>query len=356
MMKGEWRRGPAWHALFAIFAIALLCGSFAAGYGLTELIFARTGHPSEMRAHVASGFIGILLALAIGEAIHLAAYGNHHAWGRRLWAEAIDAFDRIARGDFDVFIQTGKYGHVNELIEKINKMASELGSMEHLRREFISNVSHEIQSPLTSIRGFAELLKNDDLSSERKNHYLDVIETESLRLSTLSDNLLKLSALDTGRDSLSPQEYRLDRQIENIALTMEPQWRAKNLQVEAELDKLSISGNPDMLSQVWINLLHNAVKFTEPGGKILIVLSDAGENICCRVSDTGVGISADDAPHVFERFYKADKARDRALGGNGLGLSIARKIVELHGGRIELESSPGEGSTFSVHLPRLHSV
>jgi signal transduction histidine kinase len=137
---------------------------------------------------------------------------------------------------------------------------------------------------------------------------------------------------------------------------MEPQWRAKKLQIEAALDKLSISGDPDLLSQVWVNLLHNAVKFTESDGKIMIDLHAKDDEICCAISDTGIGIAQEDKAHVFERFYKTDKARCRSFGGNGLGLSIAQKIVELHGGHIELESAPGCGSTFSVYLPRLHSV
>ncbi|MDR3322153.1 MAG: HAMP domain-containing histidine kinase [Synergistaceae bacterium] len=352
MRNTNWEHNRAWHAIFVIAALVLLCGSFAAGYGLSELIFKLTGRPPEMWAHIASGSIGLLLLMTI----HMIIYGNHHAWGKRLLAETIDAFDRIASGDFDVFIQPKKYGHFGELVDKINKMASELGSMEHLRQEFISNVSHEIQSPLTSIRGFAELLKKGDLPGELKNHYLDVIEAESRRLSSLSDNLLKLSSLEDGASALSLQEYRLDTQIENIALTLEPQWSAKKLQVEAELDKLPLSGDPELLSQVWINLIHNAVKFTPEGGKILITLRQAGDGVCCRISDTGMGIAPEDAPHVFERFYKADKARGRSLGGSGLGLSIAKKIVELHGGRIELESSPELGSTFSVYIPHLHSV
>jgi signal transduction histidine kinase len=276
---------------------------------------------------------------------------GHHWKGRRFLHETRGALDRIAHGDFDVFIDPKNYGPFSEVVDGVNKMASELGLMERLRQEFISNVSHEIQSPLTSISGFAELLKNELLTSEQKNHYLEIIETESRRLSSLSDNLLKLSSLESGKDSFSFIEFRLDKQIENIALTLEPQWGKKNQKVEAELDKLSLRGNPDLLSQVWINLLHNAVKFTPPGGRILIALRREGGELCCGISDTGPGISPEDQPRVFERFYKADKARDRSLGGNGLGLSIVKKIVELHGGRVDLASVRGEGTTFLVYLP-----
>jgi signal transduction histidine kinase len=342
--------------LMALFLV-MMCGSFAAGYGLSTFIFRLTGRPPELWMHVLSGIIGALLIVVIARTTRVVLHHGSHVNGRRLWADAIEALDRVARGDFDVFIRPEGYGPFGEIADKFNRMASELGSMERMRQEFISNVSHEIQSPLTSIRGFAGLLKNDDLPREQRDHYLDIIDTESRRLASLSDNLLKLSSLESGKDSLSFQEFRLDKQIENITLTLEPQWGTKNLQVEAELDKISVSGDPDLLSQVWINLLHNAIKFTPPDGKILIALRrvDGNENgeTCCRVSDTGAGIAPEDQPHVFERFYKADKARDRSLGGNGLGLSIAKKIVELHGGHIELESAPGQGSTFSVYLPCL---
>jgi signal transduction histidine kinase len=352
----NWDRSPAGHVFLTITALVLLCGSFAAGHGLTKLLFAVTGSPPEVWRHVASGLTGMLLAMTAARAIHMMVYGDHHVWGKRLWTETLDAFDRITRGDFDVFIQPGRYGHFDVLVEKVNKMARELGSMEQLRQEFISNVSHEIQSPLTSISGFASLLRNGALAAERRDHYVDVIETESRRLSSLSDNLLKLSSLESGMDSLPFTEYRLDKQIENAALTLEPQWSKKNLQVEADLDKLSISGDQDLMSQVWINLLNNAVKFTPPCGRLMITLRLKDEEVCCAISDTGAGISPEDQPHIFERFYKSDKARDRSLGGNGLGLSIVKKIVDMHGGSVSSGSEAGKGAAFTVTLPGILTV
>jgi signal transduction histidine kinase len=167
---------------------------------------------------------------------------------------------------------------------------------------------------------------------------------------------LKLSALETGSEPLSIKEYGLDRQLEKVALMLEPQWRSKNITMEAELEKLTIQGDEDLLSQVWVNLLHNAIKFTPEGGIIRIVLKSRDNEACCQIVDTGIGIAPEDLLHIFERFYKVDKSRDRALGGNGLGLSLAKKIVELHGGHIIPQSTLGKGSTFTVTLPRLHSV
>jgi signal transduction histidine kinase len=167
---------------------------------------------------------------------------------------------------------------------------------------------------------------------------------------------LKLSALETGNEPLSIKEFRLDKQLEKVALMLEPQWSTKNITMEADMEKLTIHGDEDLLSQVWINILHNAIKFTPEGGLIRIILKASNYEVSCQISDTGIGIASEDLLHIFERFYKVDKSRDRALGGNGLGLSLAKKIVELHGGHITPQSEPGKGTSFTVSLPRLHSV
>jgi signal transduction histidine kinase len=329
--------------------LALMGGSFASAYGLMTIVFRGAGFPAGAWGHVISGLAGITLFFVLSVPIHAALHTFDGR--RRLLDDAVNVFEKLSRGEFDVFMPSGHYGPFDSLVESINKMARDLDSMEKMRQDFISDISHEIQSPLTSIQGFAALLKNDDLSPERKNHYIEIIETESGRMSSLSDNLLRLSSLESNDSPLSKNEYRLDRQIENIALTLEPQWRAKNLGMNAELDGLTLFADESLMSEVWINLLHNAVKFTPPGGEIMIALHQKGEEICCHISDNGAGIAPEDQIRVFERFYKTDKARDRSLGGNGLGLSIAKRIVELHGGRIELKSELKIGTTFSIFIP-----
>ncbi|WP_025699328.1 sensor histidine kinase, partial [Paenibacillus durus] len=216
---------------------------------------------------------------------------------------------------------------------------------------FISNVSHEIQSPLTSIRGFARALRREDLSRETREHYLDIIEAESARLSGLSDSLLKLSVLESGSFPLEAKPYRLDKQLRNILLACEPQWMGKGIEVEAELAEVTVTGAEDLLSQVWNNLLHNSIKFTPPGGKVMITARLIGTEAEVVVSDTGAGISKEDLPRIFERFYKADKARSAGAGGSGLGLSLVKKIVDLHLGEVRAESRLGEGTEIIVTLP-----
>jgi two-component system, OmpR family, phosphate regulon sensor histidine kinase PhoR len=340
-----------------LFSIALI-GLFAAGYGLMSLIYRWTGTPPEIWTHILSAVIGIILfaGLATLARLLISRFSKAGREDRIFHSQLLNAMTRIAQGDFDVYVNPRDTNFHEDIAEGINKIARELGSMEQLRQDFISNVSHEIQSPLTSIRGFATLLKNDKLATEQKNHYLNIIEAESKRLSSLSDNLLKLSALESGGEPLSIKEYRLDKQLEKVALVLEPQWSAKNISMEAELEKLTIQGDEDLLSQVWVNLLHNAIKFTPEGGTIRVLLKAGINEACCQISDTGIGIAPEDLIHIFERFYKVDKSRDRALGGNGLGLSLAQKIVELQGGHITPQSEPGKGSTFTVILPCLHSV
>ncbi|UUZ91437.1 HAMP domain-containing histidine kinase [Paenibacillus sp. P25] len=271
-------------------------------------------------------------------------FGKRHAH-IQIFKNVIDAMRRIAKGDFQVSLEKGKQaeGVFGELVDSINHMAGELNQMEKLRQEFISNVSHEIQSPLTSINGFVRALQQEGLTEEERTRYLSIIETESARLSKISDNLLKLTSLESNHHPFEPQRYRLDKRLRRIILACEPQWDEKGLEMEIDLEETELTADEDLLSQVWINLLHNAIKFTPQGGRIGIHLQRSGEAAEVRLSDTGIGISAEDLPHIFERFFKADVSRERSKGGDGLGLSIVKKIVELHHGTIRAESTPGKG-------------
>lgn len=265
----------------------------------------------------------------------------------------IDAMRRMSKGDFSVTLDADPrhLGQLGILVRSFNEMASELGQMERMRQEFISNVSHEFQSPLTSIGGFARALQNEELTPETRRHYLWIIESESARLSKLSDNLLKLTSLESSHHPFESKSYRLDRQIRRVILGCEPQWQAKRLEMDVDLDELTIVADEDLLNQVWSNLVHNAIKFTPEGGTIHVRLCGTEQRVEATVTDTGIGVSEADLPHLFERFFKADKARSRSAGGSGLGLSIVKKIVELHRGSVTACSRIGEGTAFTVTLP-----
>ncbi|OAB41211.1 sensor histidine kinase [Paenibacillus antarcticus] len=263
------------------------------------------------------------------------------------------ATKRLAKGDFDVEIRTKRVDEMGTLTQSFNVMAAELKQLEQMRQDFVSNVSHEIQTPLTSISGFALALKNTNLVAESdRNYYLDIIISESSRLSRLSDNLLALASLDSEHHPFEAMTYNLDEQIRQIVVTCEPQWLAKGIQIDLEMpDAVKLTADRDELNQVWMNLLGNSIKFTPSGGHIEIRMTHSLNEILFTITDSGIGIAPEQLDYVFERFYKTDMSRNRNIGGNGLGLAIAKKIVTLHRGSIEMKSQVGVGTTVVVHLP-----
>ncbi|MBP3965138.1 HAMP domain-containing protein [Paenibacillus sp. DLE-14] len=293
-------------------------------------------------------FLGFLLLFIL---LFLIGRPWRHREGFNIY---ISAIRRMSKGDFSVSIQLPKQmrGEFSELAHSINDMAAELSQMEQMRQTFISNVSHEIQSPLTSIRGFARVLQQSKLEEEQRQHYASIIETESVRLSRLSDNLLKLTTLEADQQPMRMKPFRLDQQLRSTILACEPQWTEKDLLMDVNLDEeVTYSGDEELLSQVWTNVLANSMKFTPEGGSISVEVkrTSGGASVC--ISDNGLGISEEDLPHIFERFFKADKARSRMAGGSGLGLSIVKRIVEMHGGTVAASSKPGSGTTITVLLP-----
>ncbi|WP_166238621.1 sensor histidine kinase [Paenibacillus turpanensis] len=260
---------------------------------------------------------------------------------------------RISKGDFDVRLNIKQRDELGELAGSINHMAEELKKMEKMRQEFVTNVSHDIQTPLTSIRGFSKLLQNDTLDPEERIGYLKLIESESERLSRLSENLLKLASLESEHHPFHPVRLQLDEQLRLCVVSCEPLWSSKKLSIELDLASVSIVADEDSLNQVWMNLLHNAIKFTPEGGTITISLERQEDGALVRISDTGIGIAPEELANVFRRFYKTDASRQSSgwKSGSGLGLSIVKKIVDLHHGEIQVASRLEKGTTFSVKLP-----
>ncbi|WP_152394853.1 HAMP domain-containing sensor histidine kinase [Paenibacillus guangzhouensis] len=268
-----------------------------------------------------------------------------------------EATKRLAKGDFEVELKINRGDELGTLSRSINDMAREIKQMERMRQDFVSNVSHEIQSPLTSISGFAKALKDGNLTiaEDDRAQYLDIIVTESDRLSRLSDNLLKLTSLESDHHPFEMESFNLDEQIRRVIIACEPQWSAKNIRVDIESPSgagVSITADRDQLNQVWMNVLGNAIKFTPRAGQVLIGISRPDRHkIEVAIRDSGIGIAPEDLTSIFERFYKVDKSRAEDRNGNGLGLAISHKIVALHGGSIEVSSTVGLGTTFTVTLP-----
>jgi signal transduction histidine kinase len=337
------------------FVLGVLIVTFTFTYFATGLLFAWLGWQlNGWTLQITNTLVGLFI---LGCLISLVGRYFGRAQQMAVWRPILQALEQIARGDFSARVpaRPRDQGIFTELIDSVNTVAAELDQMEQLRQAFISNVSHEIQSPLTSIRGFAQALQNDTLAPATRHHYLSIIEAESLRLSKLSESLLALAALDADQVKFAPRPYRLDKQLRTLSLTTEPQWAAKQLDLELDLPELTVTADEDLLSQVWLNLLHNSIKFTPAGGRITVRGRQADGQVSVSVADTGPGIAPADLPHVFERFYKADQARSATLngapGGSGLGLAIAREIVTRHQGTLTAASQPPAGAEFTVTLP-----
>lgn len=261
------------------------------------------------------------------------------------------ATKRIAAGNYHIKLNVNRRDEIGRLARDFSTMSDSLEQIEKKRQEFVSSVSHEIQSPLTSIQGFSQTLREENLSSAERDYYLSIIEKESRRLSMLSKQLLTLSFLDSDMEQKEKISFQLGDQLKEVIHTTQWQWREKDIAVEMDIQPVEMLGAPGLLQQVWMNLVTNAIRYTEVGGTITIQAESDKRGIHVVIADTGAGIAKENIPHLFDRFYKVDKARTRTENSTGLGLAIAKRIVELHSGTIMVESTPGEGSAFQVTLP-----
>ncbi|WP_042349749.1 sensor histidine kinase [Bacillus massiliigorillae] len=329
-----------------LFFLVFITVCYSAGYWIVQLL------PINMPDYV-EYIVTIIISFMIMSIIPFLMHFFGHSKRRNIYFEIIEALRKIANGDFNVYLdfKMDQRNEMTEIITHFNHMAKQLKQMEEMRQEFISNVSHEIQSPLTSIVGFAQAIQFNNLSIEERNHYLNIIETESRRLSKLSDNLLKLTSLESEHHPFEKKSYRLDQQLRTIILASEPNWTEKELELDVSLDKVLICADEDLMSQVWTNLIHNSIKFTSEKGTLSIHLQQIDHYAVISISDTGIGISEKDQIHIFERFYKADEARVRSKSGSGLGLSIVKRIIEMHEGTISVSSELGKGTTFIIQIP-----
>ena len=264
--------------------------------------------------------------------------------------DLVRAMRAVSAGDFDVRVDdTDVSGDMGELVSTFNEMARELGSVELFRKDFVNNFSHEFKTPIVSIRGFARQLERDDLTEAQRREYLDIIISEADRLANMSGNVLLLSRLENQTIVTGRTVYRLDEQLRRCLVLLEKQWEDKALALEVELDEIDFLGNEEMVQHVWMNLLGNAVKFSPPGGRLAVRLRREGAWAVAEVENEGEGMDEATRRRVFEKFYQGDSAHTGE--GNGLGLALVKRIVELCDGRVEVVSAPGEGAVFTVRLP-----
>lgn len=264
----------------------------------------------------------------------------------------INHMNRLAAGDFKTRLSFGKSLSKNptfkEISESFNRMAEELENTEMLRGDFVNNFSHEFKTPIVSIAGLAKLVNKGDIDDEQRSQYLNAIESESLRLADMATNVLNLTKVENQTILSDITEYNLSEQIRSCVLLLENKWTQKDIELSLDFDEINIEGNEELLKQIWINLVDNAIKFSPRGGTVTVEIEQDSEYVTVRVKNTGSEISESDRRKIWNKFYQADKSH--TTEGNGIGLAIVKRIVELHGGAVDVESQSGQ-VCFSVALP-----
>lgn len=267
----------------------------------------------------------------------------------------VSAAEQIMKGDFSVRIPSlrsaDKMSGFDVIADYFNQMAEELSGTETLRTDFIANVSHELKTPLAVIQNYGTLLQQPSLSEEKRQEYAKAITNTSRRLANLITNILKMNKLENQQIYPKAETYELGEQLCECLLSFEGAWEDKELEIETDVEEeVLVDTDAELLSLVWNNLFSNAIKFTEPHGKISLSLKSEGEFAIVQVSDTGCGISSEVGKHIFEKFYQGDTSH--AAQGNGLGLALVKRVIDIVGGDISVSSEVGKGSTFTVKLRR----
>ncbi len=265
-----------------------------------------------------------------------------------------EAAEKIMQGDFSVRVPpihgAGTDGF-NQIGSAINKMAEELSGTETLRTDFIANVSHELKTPLAVMGNYATMLQRPGITEEEKNDYAKAISEAARKLAQLITNILKLNKLENQQIFPQPKEFDLGEQLCECLLVFEDAWESKNLEIETDIqDDVRIQSDPELLSLVWNNLISNAVKFTPDGGTIGLSLKTQSDSVIVQVRDTGCGMKPETGMHIFEKFYQGDTSH--ATQGNGLGLALVKRVVDILSGEIGVQSVYGQGSTFTVKFKR----
>ncbi len=260
------------------------------------------------------------------------------------------ATKKVASGDFNSTVDINRNDEIGKLADNFNLMIKELNSIEYLRKDFVSNISHELKTPIASIQGFTKLLAKENLSKEEKQEYIDIIIEETTRLSNLSNNMIKLTNFENQEIVTNKKEYRLDEQMRKCIIMLEEKINEKNIKVELDTEEMIITEDADLIMEVWINLLNNAIKYSKENGNIDIKITEESEFFKVQIKDDGIGIPKDKQERIFEKFFQVEKSH--SYDGSGLGLAIVKRIIDLTKGKIEVESKDGEGTSFFVYLKK----
>jgi len=267
--------------------------------------------------------------------------------------ELTAATKKVGEEQFTGTLDINRKDEIGQLAKSFQLMTEKLDENNRIRKEFISDVSHDFQSPLLNIKGYAELLLDNKLTEEARKSYATVIQSETERLSSLTKQLLLLTSLDQLASPLEMKTFDLDVQLKETIRKYRWLLEEKEMTLTMDIEEVHFTGDPAFLEKVWENLLSNALKYTEIGGAIEIVLTEESNHVIILVRDNGIGIEEKALARIFDRFYRADHSRTREPGGTGLGLSIVQQVVKLHGGTIDVVSGKGSGTTFTMNFPKL---
>jgi len=340
-----------WRLTIFVFGIMMMSGILAVSVYICILLLFRNS-PVILMMTVNPLFLCVVLLLisALFGTSLAAFFSKHHL---RPIKKLSDATREVKKGNFRVRVQeddSQPLTEMGELIKNFNEMVRELDGIELFRNDFINNFSHEFKTPIVSIRGFARELQRGNLDEAQRQEYAKIIAEESDRLAQLSTNVLELSKLENQQIVINKSSFFLDEQLRQCILLREKEWTEKNLDMIPELDSVQFYGNEEILAHIWTNLIGNAIKFTPENGEIRIRLFENDTHITVEIADTGIGMSDEVKQHIFEKFYQGDASHHR--DGYGIGLTMVARAVTLCGGSVSVESKLGEGSTFTVILPK----
>ena len=348
------RQTLRWKLMLFVLAIVIISGLTTAVLGIATLYFLDR-LPVVVAMRLNPYFLSAVLLISCAViSIPLAVFfGRYYL---RPIKSLIAATKEVKKGNYQVRVDRDAHAvdqpnEMDILIRNFNEMVHELEGTELLRNDFINNFSHEFKTPIVSIRGFARELQRGDLNEEKRQEYAKIIAEESDRLAKLSISVLELSKLENQQIVTDRTEFYLDEQIRQCILLLEESWSDRSIEMIPELEEVRFFGNEEMLARVWANLIGNAIKFTPECGSVTVRLRESDSHVTVTVTDTGIGMSEETQSHIFEKFYQGDRSHARA--GYGIGLTVVGRVVSLCGGEIAVESREGEGSTFTVTLPKI---
>jgi len=325
-------------------------------YGLVMMLMLLAYHAGffDYRDAYVTGRVGLFLLIAvffvISVIIGILVFYRFNQLMLKPLNELSSALKQVEKGNYDVAVATNV--HVKELrrlMRGFNRMAKEISSVELLKKDFISYFSHEFKTPITSIRGFSRQIKERELDPDKQKEYIDIIYRESDRLIKMSSNVLILTKLEHQQALTETSPYALDEQLRRTILLLEKAWTEKALELVLNLEEIEITSNEEMVKQIWVNVIGNAIHYSNQGDKLKITCKKDGKFAKIRIRDYGAGMTDRIRERIFEKFYQGDASHGSS--GNGLGMSIVKRIVDLCGGKIIIKSQVGKGTTVLVYLP-----